>query len=353
MNVDLDIRQPSIVANIAQPSLSLDIAQPSYVFFSQLNAAPTVTVGADQSTTSTATVSAIVDYGNPTATILWTAAAGSLGGVATFDDDTAESPVVTFSLSGTYVLRCTATNAGGSDYDELTVTVELSESYIFGSARYGQYRFHADTLTLATGISQVLDESGRGNHLTQSTPSNQPQFVSSGGYGGAGFLRMPSSPSHGFLSRYGSIAGAPATAGVSSVFVVARRYQVTGGQNRAFTVRKWSGAEPVQLHSVGSNPTPAQWFTETPSARSIALSNGTWGVFSRYTTASKTAFALNGVDGFVFSRILHPAAPDHVFMGATTGSVDVDIHSVLVVAGDITQVQHDQYISTLIARGAA
>lgn len=92
------------------------------------NQAPTVNAGADRTITlpGTATLSGTVsDDGLPappgTVTLTWTRVSGP--GTVTFSAPNAASTTATFSTSGTYVLRLTASDSALSTSDDLTVMV--------------------------------------------------------------------------------------------------------------------------------------------------------------------------------------------------------------------------------------
>lgn len=307
--------------------------------------APTVDAGIDQIVTTDTTVTATVDYGVPSATLLWTQTSGP--GVATFDDDTAESTDVAFSLSGSYALRCTATNAAGSAYDELTIAVELSESHIFGAAMYGLYRYTASAVTLATGISQVLDESGFANHQSESTPTRQMGWVSSGGPGDVAFARMTADDgvalSRG-IGRSGSVSGGPSSGGVTSMFALARRNAAVLATRPTFAtwVNQPSGYR-IRMSAAGAwDIIDSLSVTHASAASAI----GTWDFVAQYTTATATVLSVNGVTRATIARQTHAAAPSIL----SCGGWSVDLAYQLYVGGDITQAQHDQMWSTIRAR---
>lgn len=78
-----------------------------------------------------------------------------------------------------YNIRCevTATNADGNGSAASVDTKCLWSPAIYGSARQNWIDvYRADTVTIATGISNITDLSGNNGHLVQATAGSQPTF---------------------------------------------------------------------------------------------------------------------------------------------------------------------------------
>jgi len=97
------------------------------------NTAPVVNAGADQTITLPAAASlsgTVTDDGKPnppaTVTTTWTKVSGP--GTVTFANPSAKATTVTFSTSGSYTLRLTASDSALSASDDLVVTVNPSAS---------------------------------------------------------------------------------------------------------------------------------------------------------------------------------------------------------------------------------
>ena len=85
----------------------------------------TVDVGADRSlvTGASAALSATASGGAGAKSYAWTVTSGPSTATSQFSSTTAATPTFTPSAVGTYVLRCTVTDASGSANDSVTVTV--------------------------------------------------------------------------------------------------------------------------------------------------------------------------------------------------------------------------------------
>ena len=106
------------------------------------NVAPTVNAGADQTITlpGSATLNATIsDDGRPNGTLTrsWTRVSGP--GTVTFSAPSAAATTATFSASGTYVLRLTASDGALSTIDDVTVTVNPAPGGGAGTGLRGQY----------------------------------------------------------------------------------------------------------------------------------------------------------------------------------------------------------------------
>ena len=108
------------------------------------NVAPTVNAGADRTITlpgTTALSATVSDDGRPAppgvVTLAWTRVSGP--GTVTFSAPSAASTTATFSTSGTYVLRLTASDSVLSTNDDVTVTVNPAPGGGTGTGLRGQY----------------------------------------------------------------------------------------------------------------------------------------------------------------------------------------------------------------------
>lgn len=92
-----------------------------------INTAPSVNLGADRSFASGEAISlptpAITDDGRPSATLSYQWARIS-GPALAFDDATRANPAITFSGSGSYVIRLTVSDGALSGYDEIQITLQ-------------------------------------------------------------------------------------------------------------------------------------------------------------------------------------------------------------------------------------
>ena len=119
---NVTIRATDTSGNEAQVVVSLTVLR--------ANRAPVVYAGADQTIRlpSTATLSGTVtDDGLPTGatvSLSWSKASGP--GSVTFGDGTAASTTATFSKSGTYTLRLTASDTALTASDDVVVTVQAA-----------------------------------------------------------------------------------------------------------------------------------------------------------------------------------------------------------------------------------
>ena len=107
------------------------ILETTFTITAATNLAPTVSAGADKSVTLPSSVSltgAASDDGKPAPpgrlTLTWTRVSGP--GTVTFGTPNAAATTATFSASGTYVLRLTASDSALSKSDDVTVTVNPS-----------------------------------------------------------------------------------------------------------------------------------------------------------------------------------------------------------------------------------
>lgn len=103
---------------------------------SSSNAPPVVSVGNDltAATDTSPTLTCTATDDEPL-TYAWTKTSGPVGGI--FTSPTSATTQVTTLVPGTYVFRCTATDArGGSAYDELTLTA-TEPQYMAGYVRVG------------------------------------------------------------------------------------------------------------------------------------------------------------------------------------------------------------------------
>jgi hypothetical protein len=139
-------------------------------YFSTVNTAPSVNAGPDQAITlpSAATLAgSAADDGRPNNSLTSTWSKQSGPGTVTFADPSAASTTATFSASGSYVLRLTATDGVLSSFDEVTVTVSPAVSNTAPVVNAGADQ----SITLpasATLSGSATDDGLPGNTLTAS-----------------------------------------------------------------------------------------------------------------------------------------------------------------------------------------
>lgn len=149
-------------------------------------AAPEADAGADASHDQVATPSYTLAgsaTGGGSITYGWTKVSGP--GSVSFADATSPTSGVTFQWPGTYVLRLTATNAGGSDTDDVTLTVTAPTASLLtlcGAKTQWLYAAGISSETLnGSNYSQLNDLGPSGYHASQGTAGNQPAKDATGG----------------------------------------------------------------------------------------------------------------------------------------------------------------------------
>lgn len=162
---------------------------------------------------------------------LWSKVSGP--GAVTFADATAVSTTCICDADGAYVLRLTATNAGGSTSDDVTITVTATLSALLTRMAVGSrlnvwYEVGVSGETLNSGnFSQLNDVGSAGLHLVQATAGNQPSKDTGNGPAGKDCITFQGTGRRLTKTSFGVAAGKALFIGsvVKGVAVAAARSQ--------------------------------------------------------------------------------------------------------------------------------
>ncbi|MDN5920785.1 MAG: hypothetical protein L0I76_37740, partial [Pseudonocardia sp.] len=254
--------------------------------------APTVDAGSDATVTVGDTFTRTAsETGDPATSRAWTVVSGP----AEVDDTLATAAALSWApgTPGVYVLRYTASNAGGSDSDDVTVTAAavvvvgptLVAHYEVDTPASGGTSLESESFTPAEGEILVVKSLAGDSGATLGAPSG----------GGLTYTLRASSSTAGWST--GRIDTAVVGASPSAMTV---SVSVTNGTNRSpsLYVERWAGvalADPVATNAVKTGTTAQTMnpvLTSTVAGSVITWCVGDWQVVSGGTPAYWSAGAV-------------------------------------------------------------
>jgi hypothetical protein len=185
------------------------------------------------------------------------------------------------------------------------------------------------TVTTSTGISQVNDKSGSGNHLVQATGSNQPAHTTSASLGG-GTLKVASFDGSDDLL---ATSATPATVPLTFLVVARKRSSGLTASNPDVLIRAAAHATYI-----GSGPILYFWTGSTQ--QNLSSTSSDWTTAGIYVCTMQTttfSFWLNGsnkANGVGLSN----NGSEALYLGseATTNQGDWDVGEVILCASSLS-----------------
>ncbi|HEX7077594.1 MAG TPA: LamG-like jellyroll fold domain-containing protein [Candidatus Eisenbacteria bacterium] len=259
-----------------------------------VNAAPTVSAGADQTITLPQTSASLQgtasDDGLPSGTLTtsWSVVSGP--GAATFADASAPSTTVTVDSTGTYLLRLTATDGALSASDDVQVTLNpapppssLFSSYLAfdGVDDYARFNDPGSNSALDLGADFTIGAWVRFNSLPSSGGSRNPRVLQKSadtGAAGSYYLAVRTSGAPGVLSLRLKFGGTIYTLDGAQTLAVNRRYFVTAVKQGSAVRLYLDGVQDGPTYTVPSGAPDANndplYVGESPSNSDGAVAGG-------------------------------------------------------------------------------